>query len=150
MLKSINLDIFRGDIFGIIGAPGSGKTTILNTIIGFIPPDSGDVMFQIGHLLDDGDEAQLYSVFRKQEDVQKTFGFSAQTPSFYEKLTIRENLDYFGSLYNLSGYARKTNTETIIKLMGLTSFLDHQAQNLSGPRVCKVQSDMAAHARLRN
>ena len=133
VLEHMNLDIFSGEIFGIIGASGSGKTTLLSALIGFLKIDSGDILFKQEHLLDFYDSQEPFrSVFKKQNEVKRIFGFASQEPSFYSKLTIRENLDYFGTLYGLSKNDRDTNAKTLINLMGLTSAKDSLAENLSG------------------
>lgn len=133
VLDHLNLDIFSGEIFGIIGASGSGKTTLLSTLIGFLKVDSGDVLFKQEHLLDFYDSQEPFrSVFKKQDDVKRIFGFASQQPSFYSKLTVFENLDYFGTLYGLSKMDRLTNAKTLINLMGLKSAENFLAENLSG------------------
>ncbi|MBN2457821.1 ABC transporter ATP-binding protein [Candidatus Woesearchaeota archaeon] len=133
VLDDVNLDIMSGEIFGIIGMSGSGKTTLLNTIIGFLQPEGGDVMFKLEHLLSfSNDERQFRSVFSSENDVKKSFGFAAQTPSIYAKLTCFENMEYFGHLYNLSHDVRRTNIEILLKLMGIHDSKHVQAINLSG------------------
>lgn len=89
VLDDINLDISYGDIFGIIGISGSGKTTLLNILIGFFKPDKGSVIFQSRDLLKD------------LSNVKQQFGFASQSGSFYDKLTVKENLFYFGRMYNV-------------------------------------------------
>jgi|FLOH01.1.fsa_nt_gi ABC-2 type transport system ATP-binding protein len=132
VLNNISFDIRKGEIFGIIGASGSGKTTLLNTLIGFIRPTSGDVLFRFEHLLDFQKAMTFRSVFKKQSAVKRIYGFASQLPSFYINLTLRENLQYFGSLYNLSSDALKTNIETLLNLMDLKNSEDVLAKNLSG------------------
>ncbi len=132
VLEDVSFDIKKGEIFGIIGASGSGKTTVLNTIIGFIRPEQGDVSFRFEHLLDFEKAVAFRSVFKKQQAVKKMFGFASQMPSFYKNLTLRENLEYFGALYNLSKDALKTNIETLLNLMELKSYEHMKAKNLSG------------------
>ena len=134
VLKDIDFNVHSGEIYGIIGMSGSGKTTLLNTLIGFIEPDYGDIMFKLEHLLEfkDNEETQFRSVFKNLNDVKRTFGFAAQTPSFYENLTTAENLEYFGRMYGLSRDVRRTNAEILIKLMRLEDSTDVKAQNLSG------------------
>ncbi|MBT6821598.1 ABC transporter ATP-binding protein [archaeon] len=132
VLNGINLNINQGEIFGIIGPSGSGKTTFLKTIIGFVSPDEGDILFRDDHLLELGKEVQFRSVFKHPKDIKKLFGFSSQLPSFYTKLTVKENLDYMGSLYGLSKDARNTNIETLLKIMELSDSRDTLAKNLSG------------------
>ncbi len=132
VLDGVTFEIKKGEIFGLIGASGSGKTTILNTIIGFVRPDSGDVLFRFEHLLDFEKAVAYRSVYKKQQSVRKLFGFASQMPSFYNSLTIKENLEYFGSLYNLSKDALKTNVETLLNLMELKNYENMKAKNLSG------------------
>lgn len=124
IFENVSLDVYPGEIFGLIGLSGSGKTTFLKTIIGFLRPDSGRVIVQT---------KEGYRLVReKHGDVKKNFGFAAQVPSFYEKLTVLENLDYFGALYHLSREARLTNGNTLLDLVELSSAKDIQARNLSG------------------
>ena len=132
ILERINLEIYSGEILGIIGASGSGKTTFLNTIIGFLQPDSGDVFFRDKNIVEASENAQLRPVLEDLDQVKKRFGFGAQQPSFYSKLTVAENLDYFGALYNLSSEARLRNSNTLIDLVELDNARNIQAKNLSG------------------
>ena len=132
VLDNISFDIKKGEIFGIIGASGSGKTTLLNTIVGFLKPDNGDVLFRFEHLLDFQKAMTFRSVFKKQQDIKRVYGFASQQPSFYKNLTLKENLEYFGSLYDLSKDALQTNIETLLNLMELKNYEDLLAKNLSG------------------
>jgi len=124
ILDDISLDIVQGEIFGVIGASGSGKTTLLNLIIGFIEPTSGKVLIK--------SKSGLIPIFNNMDYVKKTVGFAAQHPSFYDKLTVSENLDYFGTLYNLSEEARLNNAKTLLELVELSHAKDIIAKNLSG------------------
>jgi ABC-2 type transport system ATP-binding protein len=132
VLDSISFEIASGEIFGLIGASGSGKTTLLNTLVGFLQPDSGDVLFRDDNIVEANDNSQFRSVFENVNEVKKKFGFAAQVPSFYSKLTVFENLDYFGSLYNLSKEARLTNINTLLDLVELDNARNILAGNLSG------------------
>lgn len=132
VLNNINLDIKQGEIFGVIGKSGSGKTTLLSILIGFIRPDIGDVKFREEHLIEyKGDEAFI-SVIKKGSNIKKLCGFAAQIPSFYPELTVKENLEYFGSLHGLTKEALKINLTTLLKLMDLEEYKNLRAANLSG------------------
>lgn len=132
VLEDISLEIMPNEIIGIIGASGSGKTTFLNVLIGFLRPDRGDVQFRLSHLLSYKKNAIYRSVYDKQEIVKTVYGFASQVPSYYDELTVKENLDYFGSLHNLSKDAVSSNSETLLALMNLEYAGNIQAKNLSG------------------
>ncbi len=133
VLDNINFTVNAGEIFGIIGMSGVGKTTLLELMIGFLRPDSGDVLFRPEHLLVPQKDKVIYkSVFKEQKPVRQIFGFATQTPSFYNDLTVEENLKYFGCLYNLPGDIIKTNIETSLDLVGLKDERKEVASNLSG------------------
>lgn len=132
VLDDVELDINAGEIFGIIGASGSGKTTLLNILIGFIKPESGDVQFRTEHLLEHKDAHIFRSVFSHNDELKRIVGMASQTPSFYNTLTVKENITYFGALYGLSRDTLKANTTTLINLMDLQGSEGRQAKNLSG------------------
>ncbi|RME53870.1 ABC transporter ATP-binding protein [Candidatus Woesearchaeota archaeon] len=128
VLKDINFDVERGEIIGLIGASGSGKTTLLNVVVGFLLPSKGKVEFrcQMGN-------KEVFLSVHDHTDVLKSFcGFASQEPSFYPKLTVRENLEYFGSLYNLSKDVLRKNTETLLHLMDLQKAQHLLAGKISG------------------
>jgi ABC-2 type transport system ATP-binding protein len=132
VLDKINLELMSGEILGIIGSSGSGKTTLLNTVIGFLRPERGDIKFRMSRGIHEGEESVYESVYKNEVQVKRIYGFASQTPSFYEKLTVRENLEYFGSLYNLSKEAISVNAETLLRLMNLKNSEGMLAKNLSG------------------
>jgi ABC-2 type transport system ATP-binding protein len=127
ILDPINLEIRAGEIFGIIGASGSGKTTLLHTLIGFSVPSSGRIMFN-----KDLKSNNWVHVLNNLNFIKKRVGFAAQHPSFYERLTVYENLDYFGALYNLTREARLSNINTLLELVELDHARNILAKNLSG------------------
>jgi ABC-2 type transport system ATP-binding protein len=126
VLKNINLDIYSGEIIGVMGLSGSGKTTLFKTIVGFYEPDEGQVLYY-------SDISKTYkSIHKNMIEISKIFGFSTQDPSFYLDLTVAENLDYFGSLYNLSKKTRQINTEHLLELTELSDFKNQLSKDLSG------------------
>jgi ABC-2 type transport system ATP-binding protein len=125
VLDQVSLEIPPGELVGVIGLSGVGKTTLLNVMVGFIEPEAGDVVLQ----LPDGTEA---SVFKRRDIVKTMFGFAAQTPSFYGKLTVRENVEHFAALYRLSPLQRISRCNELLKLVGLDKAQHTLAQNLSG------------------
>jgi len=125
ILNKISLDIYAGEIFGIIGMSGSGKTTFLNSLMGYLEPDVGDIFYY------SFTDKNYKSIFSNWMEVRRLFGFATQTHTFYPKLTLAENLDHFGSLYHLSPRTRKINAGRLLQLTGLYHFKDELAQNLS-------------------
>lgn len=125
VLDHIDLEITPGELFGIIGLSGVGKTTLLNVMVGFIEPDEGDVILK----LPGNEEA---SVFRFRSIVKTMFGFAAQVPSFYGRLTVRENIEHFAALYNLPPAECISKCDSLLRLVGLETAQHTLAQNLSG------------------
>lgn len=132
VLKNINLEVYPKEILGIIGESGVGKTTLLNTIVGFIKPEKGDVQFRQLDVISNGKNAVYKSVYKNQSKFKDIYGFASQSPSFYEKLTVKENLEYFGKLYKLSKETLKSNVGTLLKLMSLEQYKDTLGKSLSG------------------
>lgn len=134
VLDNISINIKQGEIVGVIGGSGGGKTTLLSTLIGFIQADDGDIKFRQRNLVagaEDGEEIYR-SVFKKKHQFKASYGFASQVPSFYEKLTVLENLHYFGQLYGLTQESIKANARTLLKLMDLELSANALAKNLSG------------------
>jgi len=129
VLNSINFDIIEGDVLGIIGISGAGKTTLLECLVGFTMPEQGDVLIASKSQMF-GEQA--FVSVKKQKNFRRYFGFAAQFPSFYNQLTVMENLEYFGSLYGLSKSTIKNNSEILINFVGLSGEGDTVAGTLSG------------------
>ena len=126
ILSGITLTIKPAEVFGIIGLSGSGKTTLLNIFVGFIVPDAGDVLIKSPA---DGKE---YSIFAKPHIVKTTFGFATQTPSFYEQLTVAENVDHFASLYDIPKKERIPRANAVLRMVGLLESKNQLGKTLSG------------------
>ncbi len=119
VLNAIDLSIPEGKITGIIGASGEGKTTILKMIASFYKPNSGKIYYFNRDILKD------------TKEIKKVFGFAIENGSFYENLTVEENLLYFGRLYYVSGKILKPRVEGLMKFVGLLGAKDVLAKNLS-------------------
>lgn len=131
-LDNVSFGVHEGEIFGIIGMSGSGKTTLLKILVGFLEPEYGDVKY-LSDLSPTYEQRGVYlSALQHKTDIKRVFGFAAQIPSFYEKLSCKENLEYFASLYGVKNKIAKRNTAILLKLMGLHEARNTLGMNLSG------------------
>lgn len=132
VLKGVDFEIKQGEVLGLIGSSGSGKTTLLHTLIGFLKPNKGSVEI----LMDPPHRAlgnpTYKNIYKHINEAKSIYGFASQIPSFYDNLTVKENMEYFGSLYSMSKKIIKTNAELLLHLMDLEGAKDLLAKNLSG------------------
>jgi ABC-2 type transport system ATP-binding protein len=118
VVDHVDLDVKRGEIVGFLGPNGSGKTTTIRMICGLLKPDAG-----AGTCLG-------YDILKDADRIKLEVGYMTQRFSFYEDLTIRENLDFVARLYELRPRARIVDG-TLARL-GLANRQDQLAGTLSG------------------
>lgn len=124
VLRGVDFDVRSGEIFGIIGVSGAGKTTLLNILTGFLKPDQGALFI--------AEPQHTTSIIEHPGLIKRKAGFSTQTPSFYSKLTVLENLEHFGKLYDMEGINLRRRVNALLDLTGLTDAKNTQASHLSG------------------
>jgi len=117
-VNGITLRVGKGEIFGFLGPNGSGKTTFMRMLCGLLTPDSGE-----GTCLG-------YDILREQARIKLQLGYMTQHFSFYEDLTIKENLEFVARVYRIRDRKRKVR-EGLDKL-GLTGRSNQLAGELSG------------------
>jgi ABC-type multidrug transport system ATPase subunit len=116
----VDLSIREGDIFGLLGPNGSGKTTIIRMLCGVLAPTSGTALVG-GH-----------DVGRDPEGVKHVIGYVSQKFSLYADLTVRENLDFYGDVYGVPPAAARDRKRELVVLCGLDGREEERAGNLSG------------------
>jgi ABC-2 type transport system ATP-binding protein len=89
VVNAVDLRVRRGEIFGFLGPNGSGKTTFIRMLCGLLTPDGGR-----GHCLG-------FDVLRQQSEIKRHVGYMTQRFSYYEDLTIRENLEFIARIYDV-------------------------------------------------
>lgn len=111
-VNSISFDVYKGEIFGFLGANGAGKTTAMKMLIGISKPSSG--------------EASIagFDVKKQAEMVKKSIGYMSQKFSMYDDLTIKENITFFGGIYGLSRAEIKEKTANLISELELEEVAD--------------------------
>ncbi len=130
VLQGLDMDINRGEIFGITGVSGSGKSTLLNLLSGLLMPDAGTICYS--QILLGEKNIKPLDLKHNKRLIRNFIGFSTQDPSFYEELTIAENLDFFGTMYSVPREIRKRNIDSLIEVMGLKDARNRTAKSLSG------------------
>ncbi len=119
-VNDVNLHINAGEIYGLVGADGAGKTTTLRLLVGALKPDSGDV------------EVAGYSVTQDVENARAHLGYLSQRFSMYEDLTVLENIRFFAEVRGLTASEWLPRSMEILEFVGLAPFIDSRAGALSG------------------
>ena len=118
VVNNVDMRVKKGEIFGFLGPNGSGKTTTLRMICGLLVPTSGS-----GHCLG-------YDIIHQSLEIKKQVGYMTQRFSLYEDLTARENLNFFGRVYQMEN--RQEHVQRVLKEMEFSSRADQLAGNMSG------------------
>ena len=115
VVDGVSFEVKKGEIFGILGPNGAGKTTTLEILESLRPIDGGVATI-------DG-----IDVAKKPKDIKNIIGIQLQSTAFYDKLTLREQLKMFGSLYG-----RTVDTEALLAKVQLTEKAKNYVEQLSG------------------
>ena len=118
VVNGLSLRVEKGEIYGFLGPNGSGKTTSIRMLCGLLTPDEGS-----GTCLG-------FDVRSQSAEIKKQVGYMTQRFSFYEDLSIRENLDFVARLYAMPN--RKQTVQTGMEELGLADRADQLAGTLSG------------------
>jgi len=119
-VDGVSITIPRGEVFGLVGPDGAGKSTLIRMLATVLAPTSGDALV-FGH-----------SVVRDPHAVKPRIGYMSQAFSLYGDLTVQENLDFFAELRGVPRKDMKARGDRLLEFSGLTEFRKRQAQFLSG------------------
>ena len=119
-VEDLTFDVGEGELFGLVGPDGAGKTTTLRMLAGVLPPTGGDARV-FGH-----------SVARDPEAMKHEIAYMPQRFGLYTDLTVRENLDFYADLFGVPGHEREGRLERLYRFSGLGPFEERLAGDLSG------------------
>jgi ABC-2 type transport system ATP-binding protein len=119
-VNKLSVDIEQGELFGLIGPDGAGKTTSIRLLLGILKPDSGE-----GHV-------GPFDLRRQAESISTLTGYVSQRFSLYGELTVEENLELFADLYAVPPEDRNPRVARLMQFSRLEPFRTRLARNLSG------------------
>ena len=119
-VNNLTLTLKEGEVFGLVGPDGAGKTTVMRLLAGLMPPTAGDAWVYGCHTVKDAEQLRHHISYMPQR-----FGL-------YLDLTVQENIDFYADLYNVSRQTRKEKIPELLAFSNMTEFRDRQARNLSG------------------
>ncbi len=119
-INKVDMAILQGEIFGLVGPDGAGKTTIMRMLAGILAPDSGVISV-------DG-----VDVVRDAEVAKRHVSYMPQRFGLYEDLTVKENLFFYGELFSVSRKDRLARSKELLAAAGLQPFQSRLAGQLSG------------------
>ena len=105
--NELTFEVFKGEIFGFLGANGAGKTTAMKMLIGISKPSSGNA------------NIAGFDVYKDTENIKRSIGYMSQKFSLYEDLTVKENITLFGGIYELSDNEIETKCNELLEKLNL-------------------------------
>lgn len=117
-VDELDLEIYKGELFALVGPDGAGKTTTIRMLCGIIPPGEGEVNI-LG-----------FDLRRNRSEIVNRIGYLSQRFSLYADLSIDENIEFFADIHNVKDY--KARRDELLDYMRLTQFRKRYAGQLSG------------------
>lgn len=119
-VDSVSLSVEEGEVFGLLGPNGAGKTTVISMLTGVLPPTSGSARIA------------GYDIVRNQAEAKRVNGLVPQDLALYPTLSARDNLEFFGRIYGLSGPELQGRVDAMLDLVGLKERADEPIEHYSG------------------
>ena len=117
-VDGVSLSIHEGEMFGLVGPDGAGKTTIIKLLCGLLNFDAGEI------------ELLNHNIKNDKKLIQKNIGYLSQKFSLYRDLTVDENIEFFAEIHNVKDYFERRNE--LLEFTRLTEFRKRLADQLSG------------------
>jgi len=118
-VDDLDLEIYEGETFGLLGPNGSGKTTTVRLLNGIIKPTRGSAT------------VNGYDILVQENEVKRVTGMLAESPGLYDKLSGYEFLEFMGALYDVPEEILKERIDELLKLFGLHDRRDHLIEGYS-------------------
>lgn len=119
-VSALNLAVSEGELFGLVGSDGAGKTTTMRMLTAIMEPTSGDAWVMGRH------------VVREAEALKEEIGYMSQRFGLYHDLTVQENIHFYADIFGLPRKGREPKIDELLSFSNLTPFRERRAGNLSG------------------
>ncbi len=119
-VDGLTLEVERGEIFGLVGPDGAGKTTTMRLLTGILEPTGGEA--QVGG----------YDIVKESEKIKENIAYMSQRFGLYGDLTVMENINFYADIYCVPKKERPQRIKRLLDFSNLTPFKDRLARNLSG------------------
>jgi len=119
-VNNLNLEIEEGEIFGLVGPDGAGKTTTMRLLTGILEPSSGEGWVYGKHIV------------KESEGLKDYIAYMSQRFGLYEDLTVMENLNFYADIFGVSIKERVSRIDRLMDFSGLAPFKKRLTRNLSG------------------
>lgn len=104
----LTFEVYKGEIFGFLGANGAGKTTAIRILCGLSSPTSGEV------------QVAGFDAYKQSEEIKKNIGYMSQKFSLYDDLTIVENIHFYAGIYGIDSATIKHRTQELLDKLGFS------------------------------
>ena len=119
-VDGLNLEVRRGEVFGLVGPDGAGKTTTIRMLAAIMDPTEGEAT------------VSGFDTRKQAEDIKHHIGYMAQQFNLYPDLSVEENLIFFSDIFDVRGAEREARLEKLLDFARLTEFRNRRAGHLSG------------------